>query len=196
MARESVGNRVFGAAALVTVLGLLGSCNLAVDGLASSAVEEDSGFPVRPGSVPPLMDAGAVSSASAPPVVMPPDAGAPPVTPADAGVVAPVTPPAVTPPMPPVTPPPAPVVVRARDVKVKRLMAGTIYVHKLEAKTGTAGSVTIHPDPVVDLDLGPKNLEVDELVVDTLYAHDVHAEHVQITETHAAEVKIGTKGAD
>jgi len=97
---------------------------------------------------------------------------------------------------PPVAPP-APRVVRAHDVKVKRLIAGTVYIHKLEARNGTAGSITIHSEPLVDLSgIGTKNLEVDELVVDTLYAHDVHADHVEITETHATEVKIGKKGAD
>jgi len=82
-------------------------------------------------------------------------------------------------------------VVRANNVKVKRLMAGTVYLHKLEAKTGTAGRINLLPRPLVDLNLGAKDLEVDELVVDTLYAHDVRAEHVEIGETHATEVKIG-----
>jgi hypothetical protein len=91
--------------------------------------------------------------------------------------------------------PPVQKELRAHDVKVKRLIAGTIYVHKLEANKGSAGKIVFLPAPLIDLGLAT-NIEVEELVVDTLYAHDVHADQVQITETHATEVRVGKKGGE
>jgi hypothetical protein len=192
------------AAVLVTLALLVASCSISSDGLATTGVDEtELSPPARVGNVPGAGDGGATSSSSAPPVVNRPDAGAVPSVPGvDAGVPLPVDGPVNAPPMTappvappsPVSPPPVPKVMRAHDVKAKRITAGTIYVHKLEAKTGSAGNIVFLPAPLVDLGLGT-NVEVDELVVETLYAHDVKADDVQITETHAAEVKIGKKGA-
>jgi hypothetical protein len=202
-----VGTR--SAAVLVTVALLAASCSIAADGLATTGVDEtELAPPARAGMAPVGADAGANSlSSSAPPVLNRPDAGPVPTV-ADAGVpvpadgpvnAPPVTPPPAAPPPvappPATTPPPVAKVVRAHDVKAKRIVAGTIYVHKLEAKMGSAGNIVFLPAPLVDLGLGT-NLEVDELVVETLYAHDVKADQVEITETHAAEVKIGKKGGE
>jgi hypothetical protein len=195
-----VTNRAL-AAVLITAALSAASCSVSPDGLAVTGVDETGDDPAtRAGMAPAAIDGGAASvSSSAPPAVSLPDAGAaPPVMPPMTGgapampPASPVAPPMAAPPM--TTPPPAPRVMRAHDVKAKRIIATTVHVHKLEARNGTAGRVIMVAEPLVALELGPENVEVDELVVDTLYAHDVKADHVQIVETHASEVKIGKKG--
>jgi hypothetical protein len=181
---------------LITAALSAASCSVSPDGLAVTGVDETGDDPAaRAGMAPVAIDGGAASvSSSAPPSVTLPDAGAaPPVTPPMTGG-APAMPPASPPAPPMTTPPPAPRVMRAHDVQAKRIIATTVHVHKLEARNGTAGRVIMVAEPLVALELGPENVEVDELVVDTLYAHDVKADHVQIVETHASEVKIGKKG--
>jgi hypothetical protein len=183
-----VGRRRLGSAAIITLALSAASCSITSDGLAVSGEEIETTTPGGRAAAPAGFDGGAAVTGAAPPVVIPPDAGA-----------SPAAPPAVTPPAggpvttPPVTTPPTPRILRAHDIKAKRITAGIAYVHKLEAKTGTAGKIVTLPSPPVDLNLGTENLEVDELVVDTLYAHEVKADHIEIRETQATEVKIGKR---
>jgi len=171
------------------------SCTVSATGLAVTAEDEDGG--ANPGSVVP----GPAGFAG-----LPEDGGAA-TTIADAAPASPVAPPAMadaappapatTPPVttPPVTTPPAePRVLRVHDVKVGRLTARVVHAHQLEAAAGSAGRV-LPPDAdaLLKLELGAQDLEVDELTVDVLFAHDIKAGRVQLEETHA-RVKMPGKG--
>jgi hypothetical protein len=143
------------------------------------------------------------------PAVPPPDATstpasdvantppAPPVTPDAAPVLPPpVLPPPVLPPsaMPPPPAPAVPRVLRVHDVTVDRLKAAVVYSHKLDAKSGTVGGWS---DPLADdalaAEVGPENVKGESLEVDVLYAHDIHAKIVEITEAHVSMPKVGEK---
>ena len=68
-----------------------------------------------------------------------------------------------------------------------------VFAHQLEAAGGSAGLVLPPPpDPLLSVDLGAQDLNVSELKVDVLYAHDIKAGWIHIDETHA-KVKM-TKG--
>ena len=133
---------------------------------------------------------------------LPDDAGVTPPAPlmADASGVppAPVTPPpmeadaapAPTPDAAPAAPPPEPRVLRVHDLEVRRLTARVVHARELHASTGSVGVVLpSDPDSLLQLELGPQNLKVDELTVDVLFAHDIKAGWIHVDEAHA-HVKI------
>jgi hypothetical protein len=136
-----------------------------------------------------VADAGTpvVAPDAAPPPVAVPDAASPPVAVPDAGVPLDVEPVALdlAPP-----PPPPPIIVHTHDLTVRRLVAGVVYAHRLDAESGKI--VTSGPPlsgTLLDAQFG-QDLKVDELVVDILYAHDIHAGTVQIQEAHISDPNI------
>jgi hypothetical protein len=178
------------------------SCNLAAGGLNGTATEGQSadggpsGQRIGPASA--GFEGVPDDAANLP---TPPDADAPPADaspmspagmvqlPADA---APAPAPAPTPPdAAPAAATPAPTVeprvLRVHDLKVGRLTARVVHAHQLEFASGSAGVVLPgEDDALLMLELPAKNdLEVPELTVDVLYAHDIKAGWVHIDETHA-----------
>jgi hypothetical protein len=130
-----------------------------------------------------VSDAGPplVAPDAGPPVAVP-DAG----TPVDAGAVAPDTSP-----LPPPPPPPPPIIVHTHDLTVHRLIAGVVYAHRLDAESGKIVTSGAPLEPaLLDAEIVPQDSKVDELVVDILYAHDIHAGTVQIQEAHISITNI------
>jgi hypothetical protein len=188
------------------------SCTVSPAGLGVNANEEDSAArtptsnraPRAPAAIdpvandagmagPPLAPPGADVTIQPPPAMIAVDAGGPNATLADAGAAAVDDP-------PPAVPPPSPAatdrqVLRAHDIKAGRITARVVYAHNLTAAGGSAGLVLPPPAaPLLQLDLGSQDLNVEALVVDVLYAHDIKAGHIEIGETHAS-VKM-TKGME
>jgi len=94
-------------------------------------------------------------------------------------------------PIPPITPTTTIRVLRIRDITAGKLIAGIVYAHRLDAKSGVVRkSGDALPDAVLAEEAGRENLKVAELVVDVLYAHDIHAESVEIGQGHVSSVKI------
>jgi hypothetical protein len=87
--------------------------------------------------------------------------------------------------------PPPPRIVRAHNVTVKRISVGVVYAHRLEANQGT---IEVSGKPLSDHELaaqiGPDDLKVEELIADVLYAHDLHADSVQIREAHISDLNV------
>jgi hypothetical protein len=118
-----------------------------------------------------LADAAAAPTVPPPP---PPTSAPPPASPPDAG---PAAPPSV---------PTEARVLRIHDLKVGRLVARVVHAHELDAAAGSPGLVLPpEPDALLKLQLGSRDLEVAELTVDILYAHDIKAGWVHIDRTHA-----------
>jgi hypothetical protein len=146
---------------------------------ATSAAAVDAGTPVPDASLVP--DVSEL-------VAREPDVAPPPTT-TDAAAV--TTAADAAPPAEPAADTRAPLILRVRDITADRVIAGTIYAHRLDAKTGTAGAKgTPLSDMALAQELGPDNLKVTEVVADVLYAHDVHAGRIELQETHAAMVTI------
>jgi hypothetical protein len=124
------------------------------------------------------------------PVMLSPDASLP----VDAGAVplpvdAALAPPDVGEP----APPKMPRILRVRDVTTTRLMVTVVYAHKLDAMSGKVVTSAPPLSPaMLDAEMGPENLKVDELVADVLYAHDLHTGTVQIQEGHISQTTIKT----
>ena len=110
-------------------------------------------------------------------------------------------------PLPPVTPDATPavavlpdaalpadaalVIVRAHNITAERIVAGVVYSHRIDAKSGTIGQTADPlPDAVLAAEIGRMDLKVSELTVDVLYAQDIQAGRVEIGEAHASSVKI------
>jgi hypothetical protein len=84
-----------------------------------------------------------------------------------------------------------PRIVRVHDITASGVIAGLVYAHRVDTKTGTAGTRGAPlSDPELAKEFGTQNVSAAQLVADVLYAHDIHAEHVDFAETHAATVKI------
>jgi hypothetical protein len=133
----------------------------------------DAGRTVR--ATPPSADA-----ASAPAALV----DAPPAPPVDALIVPPATDASLP-------SPPGPRLLRVHDVEAERIAAGVVYAHKLEAKRGIIlGSGPPLAREALEAQIGERNLEVDELVVDVLYAHDIKAGSIRIGEAHIEDVKL------
>jgi len=160
----------------------------------ASMPEVDAGTAAPDGPTAPLdPDAAAVpaGSADAAPTAMdgaPPDDIAPPVSSPDAATSPDA---ASTPPDAPPAPPPPLRILHAHDVTTMRLTAGVVYAHLLAAKSGTVVT-SAPPLSAVELtdQLGTQDLKPAELVVDVLYAHDIHAGVVQVQEAHVSSIKI------
>jgi hypothetical protein len=123
---------------------------------------------------------------------MPPAPVTPPPVEADA---APAPAPVPSPDAAPAAPPAEPRVLHVHDLDVRRLTARVVHAHELHAATGSVGVVLpSDDDSLLQLELGPQNLKVDELTVDVLFAHDIKAGWIHVDEAHA-HVKID-KGDD
>jgi hypothetical protein len=66
-----------------------------------------------------------------------------------------------------------------------------VYAHRLDANEGT---IETTGEPLSDRELaaqvGPDDLKVDQLIADVLYAHDLHADSVQIHEAHISDLNV------
>jgi hypothetical protein len=195
---------------VVTCVSLaLASCTLSPGGLGAAGSAEETGdvevgagrAPRQPpGFAPSSLGDGGMEVASATPVVVVDggvDPSSAPAQPDGGGggpdlAVPDASPAPESPPPSPPPPGPSPAQeLRVHDLKAKRIIARVVYAHRLTAEKGTAGMIFPAPDAsLLDLDLGSRDLEVDELVVDVLRAHDIKADWIQIGEAHAA-VKIG-----
>jgi len=139
----------------------------------------------------PSLDAGAsISSLDslAAPTAIPPSAMTPTSSPAvDAGAQVPdgAAPSSAVPPAMMIR------ILRVHDVTAGKITAGIVYAHRLEAKRGVIrNSGDALPDAVLTEQAGRENLKVEELMVDVLYAHDIHAGSVEIAKGHVSSVKI------
>ena len=104
------------------------------------------------------------------------------------GSLPPVTPDATPAVMPPDA---APVIVRAHNIMAERIVAGVVYAHRIEAKSGRIGQAgEALPDAILAAQIGRMDLKVAELTVDILYAQDIQAGRVEIGEAHSESLKI------
>jgi hypothetical protein len=89
-------------------------------------------------------------------------------------------------------PPPSSALMRAHHVQVKNLSVGVLFADKVEAKNGTV-EASGPPLPAAELEAqaGTQDIEMPELVVEVLYAHDVKAQVLSVRELHVTDVKIG-----
>jgi hypothetical protein len=87
---------------------------------------------------------------------------------------------------------PAPVlVVRAHNVTAERIVAGVVYAHRLQAKTGFVTQIgDALPDRALAAEIGRDDLKTTELVVDVLYAQDIQAARIEAKEAHVSALMI------
>ncbi len=187
---------------LLTCLALLlGACDLSNAGLGSTPAA-DAGAPgvTRGGQPPPPPSGAAVSPndpANAPPTGPLPD---PQPTPTDlemSGADASTTPSTVVPEEDagaPQSPVPIPTIVRAKDVKVGTLRATRLVARKVRTQTADVARIIEGTgDKHWEQERGDENLDVDELVADTVFAKDVRADRIEAVEIVVEELVVEPK---
>ena len=86
----------------------------------------------------------------------------------------------------------SPLIMRAHNVKSKHLSVGVLFADTVKARGGSIG--TSGPplsEGELDAQAGDQDLDVTDLTVDVLYAHDVEARSLTVTELHASKVEVG-----
>jgi hypothetical protein len=130
------------------------------------------------------------------PVVAPPPPAPPPPPPPPPVVTAPPPPPVVAPPPRPpvVAPPPGAVVIRADDIRARRIKARVIYCDDIKAKAGRIGRIIEMDDRGWKGRDSRGKMFVRELVADTIYADDIKVDWVEADVIYADDAKIGRHG--
>jgi hypothetical protein len=182
------------ASAIALLVGVLPvvSCGVSTVGLPGESTTTGAPDPGLPAATAPAPVAAPPPAPPTPPPAAP--AAPPPAAPAAPPPAAPAAPP------PAVSVPPLPVpttVLRARQIKAERIVAGVVFARKLDAKSGTVTTVSSPlPEAALEAQIGEDDVKMDELRVDVLYADDIQARSVLIRESHVLELRVRDRGDD